>query len=483
MDQASEAITEILHQGLAQAKFKNSQLNLLKPATEKRPVGAVFMTRTKEDLSQAHGFVCTSEEAVQSNGDCSHWTPNIFRYGTYADDKRRFITGHSEDNLKQINTFVVDADFGSKKPRYSTELFDHFVVKLTDLMELWPTLVLETPHGYQAYYVLATPVFVRRNKNGRMPAVDAAKKVSQTLRLAIKKELPSVDLGANHFGFFRLPQEAMIRWFEPAIATDFATLMDWSKRQAPATRKLPKRNLSHQVEQPWFTALTRAQVPRGDGMLGRNNTLLTLCLAGYSSGWSEDRTFDYADEWNTRQCDPLKNREVRGIVRSAYSGRYQGANGDYIKELMAAYAPGVKVFSGHAWYKVAKPRAQRKTSHLHEWIGDLVRLVRQAAGRTKETVTMTTRELRARLGVSSEMLTRVLRAVEENGIMRLTKTRGRNGGCVMATMVMAGRTVQRKRQEAGVAWRAFNHPTAINEPEKVVNEQLNLWPVAAVLDG
>lgn len=472
------AIIAVLHHGLAVSKYQHSRL----PAVEQRgarPAGAVFLTRTKKALGEAVGFVSTSQEAILDSESCSHWTPNIFRFGTYADPGRHVIAGHSEDNLKQINTFVVDVDFGNQKPTYSADLYHKFIVSLDDgQTEIWPTIVLETPHGYQAYYVLDRPVFVRRDHD-RFPAVEAAKHVSIALRAAVAKQLPQVDAGANHFGFFRKPNEQNVCFFEPALTHDFTDVLAWAKRiEAPAVKSNHVHFRVKQSDQAWFVALTRAQVPRGDGMLGRNNTLLTLCLAGYSSGWSQAEAYDYADQWNSGQRDPLNNREVQRIVQSAFSGKYQGANARYIAELTAAYASGVTMKTGNqVWHKHAKPREKRQYSHLHEWAADLVAYVVNKTGPTDQSLLVTTRELRSCLGISSQMLTRLLRYVADLNLLAVTRKLGRNGGLYLATLQMVGRTIQRGKQQQGQSWRMFLEDLIGQQQARNVSAaQLTLWP-------
>ncbi|MEA0974526.1 primase C-terminal domain-containing protein [Lacticaseibacillus paracasei] len=479
------AIVAILHHGLAISRFKHSRL----PASEQRgdrPTGAVFLTRSKEALQEAVGFVSTSQEAILDNDSCSHWTPNIFRFGTYKNPNRHVISGHSEDNLKQINTFVVDADFGDHKPSYSVDLYHKFIVTLDDSQtEIWPTILLETPHGYQAYYVLDRPVFVRRH-NDQFPAITAAKMVSEAIRTAVAEQLPQVDPGANHFGFFRKPNEQNVCFFEPSLTHDFGGLLAWAKRlQASAGEKDRVHFRVKQTDQPWFIALTRAQVSRGDGMLGRNNTLLTLCLAGYSSGWTERDAYDYADQWNSGQREPLSDREVQRIVHSAFSGKYQGANAHYIAELTAAYAPdAAKPIGNQVWRKHAKVREDRQYSHLREWAEDLVKYVNTKTGREADYLQITTRELRSQLGISSQMLMRVLHYVADLSLLKVVRKLGRNGGLSLATLRMAGRTVQRNKRASGDAWRFFLDGLGISREgtsEKI--DQLSLWPGSHAWSG
>lgn len=478
------AIVAILHHGLARSKYKHSQL---RPEDRQgaRPTGAIFLTRTKDDLREAIGFVATSQEAVLDNETCSHWTPNIFRFGTYADRRCHVLKGHSEDNLKQINTFVVDADFGSGKPSYDTALLNKFIVNQNDQQELWPTLVLETPHGYQAYYVLDRPVFVRRTGD-QLPAVKAAKRVSEALRAAVAKDLPQVDVGANHFGFFRKPSEENVCFFEPALTHDFGDLQDWTKLQHLTFHHDNKAHYPvKQTDQPWFIALTHAQVPRGDGMLGRNNTLLTLCLAGYSSGWSAEDAYDFADQWNTDQREPLSDQEVRRIIRSAFSGKYQGASAAYIAELTATYTPDAPKTTGpKVWHKHAKPRTERKYSHLQEWAGDLVAYVVERAGQAVDQIKVTTRELRDQLGISSQVLTKVLAYVADYGLLKVVKQYGRHGGLYLTTRQMLGRQLQLDRRAQAISWHDFVTGQLRGQAQKeVVNGQVSLLPETLTRSG
>ena len=459
MSLSSDLISLVLHNGLAKNKYQNSKRVVLDQSPEARPHGAIFLTRTKQALTEARGFIATSEEAVLANQACSHWTPNIFRYGTYSDDRRQVVVGHSENNLKQINAFVVDADFGDHKPHYNQDLLEQFIIKKKDLFdpEIWPTAILETPHGYQVYYVLWKSVFVSK-KGTRYPAVEAAKTVSEQLRQSVLKNLPQVDVGCNHFGFFRLPSDDMVRFFEPSLTLDFATLLDWAMEiKLKMTGVTKPSTHDHQVDQPWFSALSRASVVRGDGDLGRNNTLLTLLLATYSSGWDQNRAYDFADEWNSRQPDPLRDTEVRRILKSAFSGNYQGASKAYIQRLMDRWAPEVRPFARTArqnWVKFRKPRHIRKYSHVSEWAQDLVKYVDRLGARST-SLQLTTADIREALHISRDSLNKALDYVAIHGLLRVQRTRGRNGGILLITMMMAGRQIETRRANQSQDWQDF----------------------------
>ena len=108
-------VETVLHDGLLKYKFKNSKIRSIttKPGKSK---GAIFAYRSKKSMIGGRGVVLTSEEAIHENQDTfTHWTPNVYRYGTYADENRSYTKGHSENNLRQINTFFIDFDIHTEK--------------------------------------------------------------------------------------------------------------------------------------------------------------------------------------------------------------------------------------------------------------------------------------------------------------------------------------------------------------------------------
>ncbi len=112
-------VETVLHDGLLKYKFKNSKIRSIttKPGKSK---GAIFAYRSKKSMIGGRGVVLTSEEAIHENQDTfTHWTPNVYRYGTYADENRSYTKGHSENNLRQINTFFIDFDIHTEKETIS----------------------------------------------------------------------------------------------------------------------------------------------------------------------------------------------------------------------------------------------------------------------------------------------------------------------------------------------------------------------------
>lgn len=442
--EAKSVIEETLGNTLSDDRYLHSQ-NI--PSGSPRKPGAVFVTWSKDMLRAAKGVVMTSTEAVTDATGASHWTPNVFRFGTYSNRGPRFGTfeGHSEENLKAINAFVVDIDYPEdQKPDY-IEIYDCFDVEISRNVTLSPTYVLNTPHGFQAYYLLAQPVWIRRTEKGTFPALASAKLVSEAIRRAVAMKNPHTDTGANHFGFFRLPSTQNLIEVDDDQRPTFSVLQKWSMSQKK-DREISTKGVvrsADQVHTEWFHALACARVSNAQGSgYGRNNTLLTLCLAQYSSGVSKVEAYDFADQWSSAQSDPLKDNEVRTIVRSAYSGRYQGANMGYVRELCARYAPQTKIMSGlHAWNHVKKPRAQRSYSHQEEWRRDLLSLMNRSTDLVKGHARFTYQALQDSLGISRQSLLRLLNEMQSQATISVRRVLGRNGGLYLATARMIAKYV------------------------------------------
>ena len=63
--------------------------------------------------------------------------------------------GHSENNLRQINTFFIDFDIHYKRNYFSKRYFNNNI----DL-GFYAYVGIKSDKGYQAYFVLETPVYV-----------------------------------------------------------------------------------------------------------------------------------------------------------------------------------------------------------------------------------------------------------------------------------------------------------------------------------
>ena len=156
----------IFHQGLHTYKPKASKAPVLvqlqaKETAMRDKKGAIFAVRSKSDFTDSgvKGYIVTSKETVLEQAErITHFTPNVYRRYEYADSKRRYIKGFEEQNLQQINAFVVDIDTKEHT------LQDILLACLDNSIGV-PTIVVETTRGYQLYFLLTAPFYLTNKTN------------------------------------------------------------------------------------------------------------------------------------------------------------------------------------------------------------------------------------------------------------------------------------------------------------------------------
>src|SRR5699024_3522565 len=151
-------------------------------AMQHTKTGAVFVSKHKEDLMKGKGHVVTSYETLAEQYDSlSHWTPNTFRGGTYYDFAKRKIKGTHRDNLKRVNVLGFDID------TKDVDLYGLFMA--CEALNLpWPNVLLETPRGYQGFFVLGPPFYI--HKQGDYKALRVADRVTSNILDALKAYVP-----------------------------------------------------------------------------------------------------------------------------------------------------------------------------------------------------------------------------------------------------------------------------------------------------
>lgn len=450
----------ILKDGLRSYKFRNSHLKPVSSAEEGKR-GAIFAYRSKAHMIKARGLVLTSMEAIEENQDSfTHWTPNVYRFGSYSDSRRQITRGHAEENLRQINTFVIDFDLSSDDVMTSGDI-------LTAALDLgfMPTLILKSDKGYQAYFVLSEPAYV--TVHSQFKVVKVAKAISQNLRSYFGQTLP-VDMTCNHFGICRIPRTDNIEFFDEEYTYSFQEWLNWSMKQSDLPFPSKKPNLTvisgtegaKQTDEPWYKMLMNESNIKGTkDLMGRNSVLFTLALANFSSGVSQGDCEVVLNEFSLRLDEPVTTSELLKIIASAYSGKYEAASRDYIMLLCRAWVnkdlKSADLFTKQRWYKFKKKRADRKNSHLYEWKADVMAYLEDFYQSEDPFIQTTKKALREALSIPERSLDRVLKALKADQKIFFTIKSGRGGGIRIASVkaiFLSLLQVKKDRQEAYVGY-------------------------------
>ena len=466
----------ILKDGLRNYKFRNSHLKPVSSAEEGKR-GAIFVYRSKAHMIKARGLVLTSMEAIKENKDSfTHWTPNVYRFGSYSDSRRQITRGHAEENLRQINTFVIDFDLSSDDVMTSGDI-------LTAALDLgfMPTLILKSDKGYQAYFVLSEPAYV--TAHSQFKVVKVAKAISQNLRSYFGQTLP-VDMTCNHFGICRIPRTDNIEFFDEEYTYSFQEWLNWSMKQSDLPFPSKKPNLTvisgtegaKQTDEPWYKMLMNESNIKGTkDLMGRNSVLFTLALANFSSGVSQGDCEVVLNEFSLRLDEPVTTSELLKIIASAYSGKYEAASRDYIMLLCRAWVnkdlKSADLFTKQRWYKFKKKRADRKNSHLYEWKADVMAYLEDFYQSEDPFIQTTKKALREALSIPERSLDRVLKALKADQKIFFTIKSGRGGGIRIASVkaiFLSLLQVKKERQEAYVGYIAAFFEESLSLTRRVI---------------
>ena len=431
--------------------------------------GVLFVVRDKAHFANGHvkGYIITSKESLLANVDAlTHFTPNVYRYGTYSDEKRLFIKGFSEDNLQQINTFVVDID----TKRHTVN--DLLLACMDDSIGL-PTFIVESDRGYQLYFVLSSPLFISNKNNFR--GLKVAKRISDNLKRSLKSV--DADIYCNDFGFFRMPKQDNIAYVDLNNTYSMHEFINWSMRRDDDLARplfvVPSKSQATSLTQSeWFHQLLSATDVKGEkGQMGRNNLLFTLALVCFQDGKDKSFTFDLLDQYNSTLRCPLSIKEVNTIINSAYSGKYKGAKKEYIEQLLALYVQGeVSVhLGGKCWYKHKKAREDRKRSHCHEWEQDLIHYITAEKSVSEPFIWRTQKEVCEAVKIASSTLNELIKGSKK--IIKTTTGKGRSAKTGWTTVELYIQYIIWLKQDLGTRFAEFLRP--------IVQEQMALLEPSA----
>ncbi|WP_236694197.1 primase C-terminal domain-containing protein [Sporosarcina globispora] len=408
------------------------------------PKGAVFVSPTKAELVEGKGYVVTSYEALQDRYQhLSHWTPNTYRGGTYYDFKNRIIKGHKRENLKQINVIGFDID---------TKEVDLYGLYLgcEELKLPRPNLLLETPRGFQCFFVLETPFYIHRKNDYK--SLRVAERLSDNIRKALCKYVP-VDTSCVPFGFYRVPREDNVLDFYDKPANT-SSLLSWSKEFEEQEKRSFLRVVYNsndstfdQIHADWYRALICAKdIDKGYTSASRNNALMTLALANFASNRTFEEAYDELDQFNSSLARPLSKREFERTLKSAYSGKYKGVKRSYVEGLLELWTDGQAQFQGkEGWYKFKKNREERVRSHYEEWEEDILLYIERHMGPEAPFLEGSLSVLAETFGIAVSSFKEVLK--RSGKLIKRTIGRGRGAVTKLSSRSMLFRSLLHSRKK------------------------------------
>lgn len=271
------------------------------------------------------------------------------------------LVGFKESNLSQIQVFPIDLDFPTDLDGRleCDKALDYY--SNSDNNPFTVGAVIKTHKGIQLLMVLDKPSLVDKKGN----TIKVLKKSAMSLRNWYKENTPYgkyVDMNCNLFGIMRMPQLANLVSYHTEGLPSFDDLMQFSIKY---TKENIEVRESTGINKP--KELTNVELPiesrfasnHTDSVFHgvRNDTLFCLALLCYGHNVAYPVTCQFINSFNARLKEPLSSDEIKALLASAYSGRYQGATKYYKRRLLNSILTeeeNKKVWIHYNWKKFKK---------------------------------------------------------------------------------------------------------------------------------
>ncbi len=344
-------------------------------------------------------------EGLKSMADEQYTTASAF-FSTKA--------GRTAKNLRWTNALTLDFDIGKNGKEIDV---DEIVVRIADAGLPAASMLVRTPSGGIHAWWFLKPV----------RATPRAIRLFTALQSSMAQELRADMAAIGAERFWRLPISANII-YSGSKKYKLSTFRNWRDENRPQDR--PGQPGNGQVYA--FTAgllahPTVKKLQSGVKKGQRNNACFALAVAHLISGYSVHETTQILLSWNQKNSPPMGENEVLKCLNSASRGlqknyqHYYNAMRFRIKNIT-----GITV--KYRPLTPARPRNERKRSHLHERKQDLI-LHLQKRGKKKMT---TLRRFAEKLNMPFSSLKVVLNELEkEKVIYRDSVKRGRKSFTIL----------------------------------------------------
>lgn len=425
MNNINEILKNITHGSLFENKLTDNIKSL--EADRKYKAGCVAVVKNKANLSTANGtkgfIVHSTEKLAEVASEATHWTPNPYTYLKYEDAKRKYISGHRRDAIKQVSSFVFDIDEKITQHELEEAIINaHFDLKIPA-----PNLIIKTPRGYHLYFTVETPFYANRTTGFK--AIKMAEKINSNLKHGLSKYLP-IDPSCVPFGFFRVPNEDNILFYKSDLI-ETTELVKWSYEYSkanninkPNKNKIIMFNNKNKTDK-WVKEVLQTKSVKGNTDAGRNNVIFTLGLYYYSKDKEYEQTYNLLDEYNSNLYNPLNRREFDKVLEQAYSGNYGGVSREYAVNIINTYLSEEIEYTSKGWYKHKKPREQRQRSHNHERVQDIIDYLKEHTNVDTPFIEGSISDLTEKLSISRSTFYSILSKNQFDSIILKREGKGR----------------------------------------------------------
>lgn len=407
--EVTELLNKITHNTLPNHHVSNSERNkiLKKYKKMKSQFGELVLYENKTAFGK-HGYIIDNKADLAKKANYfTHFTPNTY----FGIDKDKLDT--PDKRIRAINLISIDIDCQDQHDAlyiWETRLKNNLNIN----SDIKPTYVLLTDKGLQIGFAFKNAIFIPKNYEKKLYAVDCFYK---NIINFYKNKFKGInfDLKNTAFGIQRIPNQNNLLEISESNLIDYLKAVYWSKNETSKNKFIPKiyfgknsQKNHRQIDADWYHKMTSDEELAKVTRKGARNTLITtLTLANKGSKVDQSFCEQNMQKINQKMGSSLPHRTVTTIVNSIYRGKCHGAQNVFVNEIIQVYGLDIPIQNINSSSSTGKrthiKKKRENRSHLHssERIDDLIALIDEDT-----IIKMTAKELMEALGYKGKALSK-----------------------------------------------------------------------------
>lgn len=426
--EVTKLLSTIMHNALPNHHVSNLERNkiLKKYKKMKSQFGELVLYENKTAFGK-HGYIVDNKaDLAKKSNYFTHWTPNTY-FGVNKDELNT-----PDKRIRAINLISIDVDCQDQHDAlyiWETRLKGNLDIN----SNIKPTYVLLTDKGLQIGFAFKKAIFLPKNYEKKLYAVDL---IYKNIINFYKNKFKGINFDEKNtaFGIQRLPNQDNLLRINKDNLTNYLKAIIWSKNETSKNKFIPKlyfgknsQKNHRQIDADWYYKMTSDEELAKVTRKGARNTLITtLTLANKGSKVDQSSCEQNMQRINQKMGSSLPHRTVTTIVKSIYRGSCKGAQNSYINQIIETYSLDITLqdkssTSSSSTGKnvhIKKKRENRVYLHPNERIDDLIAFI------DGNTAKMTLQELSNALGYKNNIRKKQLKTLNQDSRIKIKKVSG-----------------------------------------------------------
>ena len=270
--------------------------------------GIRFVRLEPEDKAEKDVPCRNKKKLLELICDSRWFTPNVFNLAQCGRIKR---------NVQYITTFTLE--------------FDCYLPSPLDVLDKINEAGLMPPHflvrsktpGHWHVYWLIDPIAAYSNN------IAHHSKISKLMALLTDADIKGVGVER----WFAVPKGDIYQYAQSDVNYTYQDFKDWYDTNNDVVHNVNTSQRAKILKIDVFGHPAIQKLLKGSQVGQRDNACFTLALVYYSQGWNKDDALTELFSWNEKNDKPMKIKDIKKCLKSAYSGKYRGPSASYIEIL------------------------------------------------------------------------------------------------------------------------------------------------------